>query len=158
MYLSPIQRGIQSAHLVHELFNIYTGLDPQYDAEWTDKELILQEWSMDHKTMIVLNGGYSETLKNLMDLFDNKQNSFPYCDFHEAEESLNGALTCVGIVLPERIYDGAALIRRDPELADAIRNTGGLVFDRQDGEVPELVEFNSWEVKLMEEMNNYSLA
>lgn len=149
MYLSPIQKGIQSAHLVHELFNKY---ESSYDERDT-----LYDWSTNHKTMIVLNGGYSETLSALNDLFCHTRNPYPFTTFHESKEALGGALTCVGIVLPEKIYELSAMIRKEREISNAIvheiENNGYYVVD---GDTKW--NYTSLELKLALELNNYSLA
>ncbi|TFH02542.1 MAG: hypothetical protein E4H14_17545 [Candidatus Thorarchaeota archaeon] len=97
-YLSSIQQGIQSAHLVHDLFVKYQedGLESYNLFEWASK----------HKTMVVLNGGNSEDLLSMytnLGLFAIKMN-YPHALFCEDKASLNSAVTCVGAVLPEPIY------------------------------------------------------
>jgi len=114
-YLSSIQQGIQSAHLVHELFNKYRHIDPSDDIDscyQTDlRKMQLREWSENHKTMIVLNGGIDETLNELYQFMNTDENPFPFTCFHEDHQSLHGIMTCVGIVLPEYIYETAEKIR-----------------------------------------------
>jgi len=100
MYLSPIQQGIQAAHVTHELFLKY-GIDSRF-----------YDWAQDHKTMILLNGGYSENLRELIALFDSRENPYPWAHFNEGEDSLDGALTSVGIVLPEKIYETAKALSK----------------------------------------------
>ena len=146
MYLSQIQRGIQSAHVASDLlvkYSVHNGIE---------KRNTLFDWAGNHKTMIVLNGGYSSTLHVLIDLFDDPRNPHPFAAFYESEDALAGALTCVGIVLPERIYETASLIRQDPTVLSVINDTGELVSDKIHW------TFNSWEAKLLPELNNYSLA
>jgi len=64
MYLSSIQQGIQAAHVVTEMFTKYP----------IDHECIkfddLNDWANNHKTMILLNGGYGENLYDLLGFFD----------------------------------------------------------------------------------------
>jgi hypothetical protein len=101
MYLSDIQRGIQTAHLVHELFT----KKPNYKhVEQID---VLNEWAENHKTIIVLNGGYSDNLKDIRYQLDRWADVYqlPMAYFNEGEDAPNGALTCVGIILPSDIYD-----------------------------------------------------
>jgi hypothetical protein len=38
-------------------------------------------------------------------LFLSKENPFPYASFYEDKDSLDGALTGVGIILPKEVYD-----------------------------------------------------
>jgi len=154
MYLSPIQRGIQSAHVTHDLFVKYN--------EYIDFEMKEQlfDWAENHKTMIVLNGGYSSTLTALNDMFDDSRNPYPFTHFNESEEALCGALTCVGIVLPEKIYETAALIRKDPTVYDKIVTNGELWREPSATIHGEDVvwKYNSFELKLIQELNNYGLA
>jgi hypothetical protein len=150
MYLSPIQKGIQSAHLTHDLFVKY--------KDYADVEMktTLFDWAENHKTMIVLNGGYSSTLEDLHLSLCDSRNPYPFTHFKESDEALGGALTCVGIVLPEKIYETAALIRKDPTLIEMITNDGfvSAVYTGAD----EDWSFNGFELKLIQELNNYSLA
>ena len=114
MYLSSIQQGIQAAHVTHELFLSYPPCDPNHHDLQSDSD-ILYDWAKNHKTMILLNGGYSEALRELITFFSSPQNPYPWTFFNEGEDALDGALTCVGIVLPERIYETAAALRDNPE-------------------------------------------
>lgn len=91
MYLSSIQHGIQSAHCLQEINNCYPA-DP-----------ILSDWALNHKTMYVLNGGTSEQMHEMIKFFRNPSNLLPWSTFKEP--SLDDALTCIGIIVPEDIYD-----------------------------------------------------
>ena len=95
-YLSQIQQGIQTAHIVHELFNSY---DAVTNKDGPGK--MLDDWSRDHKTIIVLNGGADQQIQELMDVF--KEYEFPFTQFVE-DEGLCRARTGCGIVLPDWIY------------------------------------------------------
>lgn len=105
MYLSPIQNGIQTAHAVHDIFVKYSGA-----AFFSDRRAFplttLVEWASNHKTIIVLNGGNSAMLENAYERIQRlgQKLDLPYVKFHEDEQSLNNALTCVAIVVPERVY------------------------------------------------------
>jgi hypothetical protein len=93
---------------MHEVFVEYQLLPDQSIAK-----RILWDWARNHKTMVVLNGGNTKDLRELYlqirYLGDNL--NLPYSAFNEDEASLNSALTCVGIVVPENIYNGAAVMR-----------------------------------------------
>jgi len=141
MYLSPIQQGIQAAHVTHELFLKY-GIDSQ-----------LFDWAHDHKTMILLNGGYSVNLRDLMTLFDTHKNPYPWAHFNEGDDSLDGALTSVGIILPERIYVTAAAMRDDEEFVTRLRETGS--WNPCDD---EHYEISKYDFDLCLELNKYGLA
>lgn len=98
-YLSPIQHGIQTAHVVSELFNRYMNRT-FYGTPLCDT---LMEWSLNHKTIIVLNGGFSSNLQNIYQVLS-ENHPYPVATFNEGQDELNGALTAVGIVLPEKVY------------------------------------------------------
>ena len=106
MYLSSIQCGIQSAHVVAEMFIKYRGLA----AEST-----LIEWATNHKTMILLNGGYQSELEEFYNYVltagRDQTNHYPFAIFHEELDALNGATTSVGIILPEKVYAATAEVR-----------------------------------------------
>ena len=91
MYLSSIQHGIQAAHCLQEINNQFPD------------NAILKDWAENHKTMYVLNGGTSEQMHGMMYLFKHKSNTLPWATF--SEPSLDNALTCIGIIVPEYIYD-----------------------------------------------------
>ena len=118
MYISSIQCGIQSAHATHELFNKY--IDHQYSSTFQQ----LMDWSKNHKTMIVLNGGYASNLQRIYEVLQDQDNEFPFAKFNEEMDSLNGALTCVTVVLPERIYLTAAAVRSDRDARTALTRSG----------------------------------
>ena len=108
MYLAGIHAGIQTAHTVHEMFVKYNSVD---DDDL--KKRILFSWAEDHKTTVVLNGGMQSNLEELYNFFNSPANPYPFAKFHEADFSLNGALTNVGIILPEKIYEAAKALRKD---------------------------------------------
>lgn len=98
-YLSSIQLGIQSAHALGEMFNRYPFGDSPVGRT-------LREWSANHKTMVLLNGGNSAALRDLWTLLSDPRNTkYPVSKFSEDEASLDGALTCVAIILPESLYE-----------------------------------------------------
>lgn len=101
MYLSPIQHGIQTAHVVSDLYEKYRNIDvKKHGAVARDT---LYDWGKNHKTIIVLNGGFSSNLDDICHYISN-QDVYPYVKFHEGKDELCGAVTAVGIVLPEYVY------------------------------------------------------
>jgi hypothetical protein len=156
MYLSSIQQGIQSAHCLAE---IYEGVREHHHEQVKHLlDLQMKDWAQDHKTMILLNGGYSENLHRLVSFMSREQNMYPWGCFHEGEDALDGALTCVGIVLPGVIYNGASCIRRT-SLAEV--EMGKFNDERN---VPEglrhdfWVRLTDWERDLVMELNSCGLA
>lgn len=106
-YLSDIQRGIQTAHVVQELNNKYNNKF----HEGLQSKTLLHEWGNYHKTIIVLNGKNSANLRNILSVCDSVGFKYPYAHFNEDEQSLDCALTCVGIVVPEHIIEMASSIK-----------------------------------------------
>lgn len=110
-YLSPLQKGIQAQHCTAELFT-------HYNHESAGGR-ILYEWANNHKTTIVLNGGncadLNEIFLQLRALC--AEPGYPYQSFSEDAASLNGAITCVGVIVPPIVYDSASLIREGTPVA-----------------------------------------
>ena len=170
MYLSSIQQGIQAAHAVADMFVKYDGQDEMVE---------LKNWAYDHKTMILLNGGYSENIRALVEFFDSPENPYPWVPFFEGQDALDGALTTVGIVLPEKIYEASRIIRTPARyLAPGIdpaeeKHPREMIWD--DGELrlfpdndygvevrqvdaPLVWEYNKWEAQLLDKLNEFGLA
>jgi hypothetical protein len=103
-YLSSIQQGIQSGHVLGDMFVKY-----KYNF---DKSSLIYNWAEFHKTMIVLNGGPSIGIKEILEFLDAEADDFsfiaPYAPFYEDDISLEGIMTGVGIILPEEIYDAVS--------------------------------------------------
>ncbi len=149
MYLSSIQQGIQNAHVIHELYNKYTLRDD------------LTTWSRNHKTMILLNGGYTSNLQQLIQMFSNPTNPFAWAQFNESEEAMGGLLTCVGIILPERIYKTAEYLRHIPQhikkaTISSFLQTGQIEIDGFPDN--QLIKLGEWEFSIIQEINKYGLA
>lgn len=98
-YMSQLQHGLQTAHCVSEMSLIY-------QRDRADGAMYM-EWAEFHKTIIICNGGNSLALRDLHNLLMAFGNAFnlPVVKFHEDEQSLNGALTSVAIIVPEKFYD-----------------------------------------------------
>lgn len=109
MYISPIQRGIQTAHIVGELSQIH------------NKD-VYNQWASIDKTIVVLEGGNQKNLQNIYDSIVSSSLSkvFPFAAFYEDEDSLNGALTAVGIIVPEMIYEYTTMIRNGERSLDNV--------------------------------------
>ena len=161
MYLSRLQLGLQTAHVVSEMFTRYhRGCnDDEYD--------ILQDWACNHKTIIILDGGYSESINQLTEFFETHENPYPWAKFyedplalgggvpnHETPEVPLGALTAVGIVLPERIYKTAELARKD-EAVKLLVNTYACN-QIINSDIP--TDYTDWEMVMINELNQYKLA
>lgn len=93
-YLSDLQRGLQTAHLVSELYM-------KYRFSSSRVTFILDAWAYMNKTIIILNGGNQKNLSDILHQFQKAGLNYPYTMFQEDDDSLNNALTCVGIIFPE---------------------------------------------------------
>jgi len=95
-YLSDIQKGIQPLHAVGDMA-------AKYAVDFSDEKNMFIEWATRDKVAIVLNGGNSADLDEIYtELYGC---DYPLVKFIEDEESLCCATTCVGIILPNRIWD-----------------------------------------------------
>jgi len=97
MYLSSIQQGIQAGHVIGNMSVKY------------NKDSMYQEWANDYKTIILLNGGMSVNLATVVQHFSDQANPFDWDYFNESKDALDGALTSVGIILPEEVFMNAKL-------------------------------------------------
>lgn len=129
-YLSSIQMGIQSAHIVSEMFTMY----PQgkthnvsiYGLANANAHFVLNKWAADDKTIIVLNGGTSfdirqdylnmstlcEAMNGTVNFSSRPQHSsyaLPHVAFYEDHNALgevgNGLMTGFGVVVPEQLWN-----------------------------------------------------
>ena len=105
LYLSSIQQGIQALHCTTEMFLKY--------LPHTEEAGPLYDWALNYKTTILLNGGNSTELYSIRYHFEQEENPYPFAMFEESVDALSGAVTCVGIILPEKIYTAAEEIRND---------------------------------------------
>ncbi len=138
-YLSSLQQGLQAAHTVAELFT-------KYQTDSVQKS-VLYNWADEHKTMVLLNGGNSLDLINLKSHFEYLQElgmHLPFSYFKEDEQSLNNAVTYVGIVVPGKYYEIASEIRK-------LRETEKNIF-------LESLILPAWELALIDVLNSYKLA
>lgn len=183
-YLGGIHAGIQSAHAQHELMLKY--VDPQapivkspFHQPQADGYL---EWARDHKTIVVLNAGMQEQLKEWTSFLCSQSHSYAWAPFYEEEAALNGALTNVALVLPARIYqparditngfskpakpDGGIVLVDVPDRKAVLFHDGGgnyrLVryeLDASDSlcQVAEQWKYNTYDIRLMSRLSKCSL-
>ncbi len=161
MYLSSIQQGIQAAHTVAEMFSKYTWVTEDYELNIEPTRIILYDWAEKHKTMVLLNAGYSEEIRDLTRFFMKPDNPYPCSYFEEGEDALDGALTCAGIILPDTIYGASAAIRNGLLLPESIEESGLVEYIGMDELGTELdisYPVSKWEYQLILRLNNYGLA
>lgn len=103
MYLAGIHAGIQTAHTQHELAIKYLG---EHSAASRRSKELYRDWAENEKTIIVLNGGMAKHLLDFQQFLQDNESDLdlPWASFCEEEAALNGAMTNVGIVLPEHLY------------------------------------------------------
>lgn len=158
-YLSSLQQGLQAAHCVADMFMKYQYSEDDVPSR---KEFLL-EWAGLHKTMVLLNGGNSSELHDLYGFLNDYDNPYPYIKFHEDEQSLNCALTYVSIVLPEKIYKTAALVRNVPEAITSVNSLTTFLSNQKfsdiiSNDIEDTFEISEWEHELIKRLNTYSLA
>ena len=83
MYLSSIQQGIQALHVTSEMYTKYTTS--------AIHKRILYRWGINDKTVILLNGGYSETIQTVYDALKEvcPRYGFPFAKSHEVWDCPN---------------------------------------------------------------------
>lgn len=150
MYFQGIHAGIQSAHVIAEMFSQYAELEAVYGPGSMSSYAILKNWAANHKTMILLNAGYSSELRSLIDLMNTPDNPYPWAKFNESEEAADGCLTSVGIILPYKVYDYAKLVRE----RDADRSSWPRTNILADNASQILTP---WEIEMAQRLNQYSL-
>lgn len=136
--LSSIQQGIQSGHLSQALINKHI------EDRKTSKPLkAIKEW-LPEPTIICLNGGNSGQLRVIYANLEiiGSVLSLPFTKFHEDEDSMDGIMTSVGIVVPQRVYDSAQLMRTRPDGFEQM--------------LPQ--DLHPEEVRLADLLNSYRLA
>jgi len=119
----------------------------------------LHDYLDNHKTVICLNAGYSATLHEIYKELTDFDNPYPFAKFHESEEALDGALTCVGIVVPDAIYDTAFTVRNTRgragvDMATVLNQYG----EFEDPDTGVHYTFTKFQVWLINELNKYGLA
>lgn len=181
--LSTKQQGIQSQHATIELFNTYKETDlmdygrstgdspPKHLVDDARKADMLFSWSEDFKTHISLDGGNSIGMNEILEEFkmyiENDDMEYPWAVFYE-DKSLEGILTSISIILPEKVYKVSNLVKRGVISLNLVN--GRLTFLMNDGileedsnEVMELIDddnisFTDFDIWLIENLPKYRLA
>lgn len=94
MYLSSIQNGIQTQHSTVRLFRKY---QLQNNVKMLSE---IYDWSDNHETTIVLNGGMTEHMDALILLIE--ASGLPWAPFYEP--GIGNAMTSISVVIPEKLY------------------------------------------------------
>jgi hypothetical protein len=144
MYMSSIQQGIQALHATSEMYLKYSIRGKlTTDIVGEKQRSDLHEWGMLHKTVVLLNGGDHAALIKIADFINNEDNPYAWAEWNEGDPDLNGAMTCVSIVLPARIYESAKELRRPPRYRDK-----SLI----------ATDLTDWELAFVEVLNGCRLA
>jgi len=157
MYLSSIQQGVQALHVTTKLLLKYVTVTEDYELTADPKRIMAWQWAENHDTVVLLNAGYSENIRNLIEFFDNPENPYPWSEFYEGGDALDGALTDVGIILPEKIYEGSKELRTNPDRCMELQETGLLRVDLSTC-VRSVEAYTKWEADLMHKLNTFGLA
>ena len=110
-YLSSIQQGIQTAHVVGELSR-------------SAHVNLFHVWAAHFKTIIVLNGGNAKELAIISAFLRQYMTEFPVASFSEDDASLGGIMTATGIIIPDYLWEEVDYFRKnecmtqDPERTD----------------------------------------
>lgn len=149
-YLSPLQCGLQTAHVVSE---IVVGLNSRHDGSF-------MEWAAEDKTIIICGAGnHKGVLDCWAELKRTGVDTGLVCGaiFHEDEQSMNGMATACGVIVPQRYWDVV--------YEDGIQN--GLGYERyvhavknESGEVTSLIEFRATDPvgQFIKHIKGYRLA
>lgn len=86
-HLSSIQQGIQGGHAANAVRNKYP------------KRSDVKTWAHRDLTIIHKNGGDSNSLQEIVDLFKQRSNHFAWAEFREPD--MENCRTSVAIILPE---------------------------------------------------------
>jgi hypothetical protein len=116
------------------------------------------DWAENHETIVVLEGGFHQDLRVIKSAFECGFNfkethtldpsPYPWAPFCEDEETMNGMMTCVGIIVPEPIYAMAKAIR-ESKAGEETGRIWPLVKDKN---------FSPWELSFIELINSKELA
>jgi len=135
-YLSSIQQGIQTGHCAVDLVMKYLDAGGAASAEVTpEKAEMVRRWAASYKTFIILNGGDAENIEELERVIA-AAGDFPFATFHESESALKGLMTCVGVALPETVFDVKPVVRPDGVLTYVYQKsdeTGAVIASRTYG-------------------------
>jgi hypothetical protein len=93
-----MQQALQAGHVIA---NIGAGC---VEYAGGPQARMFHQWAVNHKTIILLNGGDSATIADTFKTLILPLN-LPCANFFEDEYSLNNACTCAGIVVPTEMCD-----------------------------------------------------
>ena len=97
-YLSPLQCGLQTAHVVSELSQFHPNVK-QGEA--------FNRWARNDKTIIICGAGNHRGVVDCYSELDRLASALalPYGIFYEDEQSMNGMATACGVIVPQKYWD-----------------------------------------------------
>jgi hypothetical protein len=154
LYLSPLQCGLQTAHVVSEMANTVAStkgknmLDYRTFFDWADRD----------KTIIICAATNHAGVLDAFDAFDyfGLQLNMPVALFREDEQSMNSMATACGIIVPAQywdvVYEEAEFVPGKARYVHAVKNIVG--------EVQQLVPYveGSVEFEFVKKLKSYRLA
>ena len=165
-WLSGRQKGIQATHCATKM-----AVRSILNAQGTDKEREAYEswldWAQNHETVIMLEGGRHLDLAMIASLFggfehganefarteeEAKWGNHVWAAVQEDQDCLNKAFTCVGIILDERIYETASLVRESGVNLDL-----GLDNEKVNSVVGH-ADLTYWEIEIIKLVNSCKMA
>jgi hypothetical protein len=118
LYLSDLQKGLQTAHVVGDLSQEY------YDPE-TVESIAYATWAAEDKTIVICTAGNHKGVKDCAREIGKLsiELRLPFTIFFEDEESMNQMATAFGVVVPQILYsavlddsESTRLIYKEPVL------------------------------------------
>lgn len=156
-WLSGIQKGIQGAHAISSLVNAASAGE--------DFMRIYSEWATNHKTMIFLEGGNQNSLKDWhtflatqphkvpsKEPLEGQRYTMPFHIFREDDESLNGCATAVVVLVSTKLckaIDNYREMKKGNELKYSESNVSS---------VNSWLELSEWEREFVEKISKCRLA
>ena len=122
LYLSPLQCGLQTAHVVSEIAHLVS-LSP---ASLSSPSF--NTWAREDKTIIICGAGnHQGVLDCWAELKRTAIDTGLTCGaiFHEDEQSMNGMATACGVIVPQKYWDVQFFQETD------VRDSAGLVIGRK---------------------------
>lgn len=151
-YLSPLQCGLQTAHVVSEIA-VTEHLTKSLERSFID-------WAQDDKTIIICGAGNHQ---GVLDCWAELQRTginpgfVTGAIFREDEQSMNGMATACGVIVPERYWGAVFQSRVDTGLEDRWVYSEK---DQETGEVKKLTvyDLNGPEGQFISHIKKYRLA
>lgn len=114
-YLSPLQCGLQTAHVVSEL--------SQYKRN-TSQFAVFNDWALYDKTIIICGAGNHAGVVSCFDALADLEGALglPFAIFREDEQSMNGMATACGVIVPQKYWD-VSFVKGDLHSRNAVGQT-----------------------------------